>query len=314
MNFFEQKKRSYKEWFEFSRKEQRGVIALSVLILLMLTARMMMIWLSPAAEGAHLNAYEMVHWVCADSSAVQHVESSRGENKERSFPDCFPFDPNNCTVGDWMRLGLSEKQAAAVNRFCSSGAVFRSISDLERVYVFPDGFVSHIEPCILWSNTQHARDEASNAPGYTPYDQFRQTGTSENPRSLVEINSADTSELIRIPGIGRYFARKIYNYRKKLGGFYETDQLLEVHRMTPSKLDSIARYIVIDTAAVSKIRINEVDAETLAAHPYISDREASALIAYRDKHGPFLQLIHLLDCKALDEKTFAKIRNYIAVP
>ena len=35
----------------------------------------------------------------------------------------------------------------------------------------------------------------------------------------VELNTADTATLKKIPGIGSYYARRIVDYRNRLGGF-----------------------------------------------------------------------------------------------
>ena len=43
----------------------------------------------------------------------------------------------------------------------------------------------------------------------------------------VSLNTADTTALKRIPGIGSYYASRIADYRKKLGGFASAEQILE---------------------------------------------------------------------------------------
>jgi DNA uptake protein ComE-like DNA-binding protein len=130
---------------------------------------------------------------------------------------------------------------------------------------------------------------------------------------VVELNTADTIELRSLPSIGPWLARKIVEYRERLGGFRSADQLLEVYRLTPGKLDTIMPYLVIDTTMVKRIDINAVQPEELMRHPYLSRSQARGLLAYRDKHGPFAEVAHLKRCLLIDENTFEKVRVYVEV-
>lgn len=133
-------------------------------------------------------------------------------------------------------------------------------------------------------------------------------------RSLVvELNSADTLDLRALPSIGPWLARKIVEYRERLGGFYKPDQLLEVFRLTPGKLDTIWPYIRVDTSAVRRIDINRIAMQELMMHPYLSRSQARGLVAYREKHGAFNSVEDLKKCLVIDEKTFDKMRNYVEV-
>lgn len=49
--------------------------------------------------------------------------------------------------------------------------------------------------------------------------------------ATIDLNSADTLLLTRVPGIGAAFARRIYKYRELLGGYYVVEQLQEVYGM-----------------------------------------------------------------------------------
>jgi len=80
---------------------------------------------------------------------------------------------------------------------------------------------------------KHARP-ASDAPE-----------ASLGPSSVVEVNSADESELETLPGIGPSLAERIVAFRERTGPFGSPDDLLDVAGMTPSKLDAIAPYLSV---------------------------------------------------------------------
>src|SRR3569833_3197280 len=48
---------------------------------------------------------------------------------------------------------------------------------------------------------------------------------------VIELNSADSAKLTELKGIGPSFARRIINYRNRLGGFINKEQLKEVYGM-----------------------------------------------------------------------------------
>lgn len=69
----------------------------------------------------------------------------------------------------------------------------------------------------------------------------------ERARQIVEINRADTSDFIALPGIGRVLAARIVAYRRKLGGFSSVDQLAMVYGLKDSVFRMIAPRLVCDT-------------------------------------------------------------------
>jgi competence ComEA-like helix-hairpin-helix protein len=71
--------------------------------------------------------------------------------------------------------------------------------------------------------------------------------------------------------------------------------------------------LAIDTSGVRRIDINAVTIEELMQHPYLSRSQARGLLAYRDKHGPFVEVAHLKRCLLIDENTFEKVRDYVEV-
>jgi competence ComEA-like helix-hairpin-helix protein len=132
---------------------------------------------------------------------------------------------------------------------------------------------------------------------------------------MVEVNTADSAELVAVKGIGPAFARAIIAYRDALGGFLTLDQLEEVY-LLQDKPDAIARIrtqLVVDSLMVQRIPINSCTAEALAAHPYIRWKEAKALVAYRNNHGPFSEPAGIMGCVLIDEDTFRKLAPYLSL-
>ena len=62
----------------------------------------------------------------------------------------------------------------------------------------------------------------------------------------VELNTADTATLKKIPGIGSYYARRIVDYRNRLGGFVSVAQLKEMGELP----ENIGRWFTVSPAYI----------------------------------------------------------------
>lgn len=61
----------------------------------------------------------------------------------------------------------------------------------------------------------------------------------------VELNSADTTELKRLKGIGSVLSARIVKYRKKLGGFTSVEQIRNVYGLSDETYHEILPHIWI---------------------------------------------------------------------
>ena len=131
--------------------------------------------------------------------------------------------------------------------------------------------------------------------------------------SPVDINTADTSALIALPGIGNKLAARIVNFRNKLGGFYSVEQVGETFGLPDSTFQKIKPYLKIADAAVKKIDINIASADELKIHPYIKWQIANAIVAYRKEHGVFSKIEEIKKIMIITEDDYKKISPYVTL-
>ena len=106
----------------------------------------------------------------------------------------------------------------------------------------------------------------------------------------VVLNTADTTELMTVPGIGPYFARKIVQYGQRLGGYVNVDQLDEIEDFpTEAK-----RFLVVEGATPQKLNVNKLTLNELKRHPYINFYQAKDITDYRRKDFPQAAIERLL--------------------
>ena len=101
----------------------------------------------------------------------------------------------------------------------------------------------------------------------------------------LNLNSADSTELQSLPGIGPFFAKNIVEYRNKLGGFIDKKQLLEVYAFDSTRMANIENHIVIDSIELRKVKVNTDDFKTILRHPYIEYEDVKKIINYRESKG-----------------------------
>ncbi len=61
------------------------------------------------------------------------------------------------------------------------------------------------------------------------------------------------------------------------------------------------------------VNINTADEATLRRVPNIGERLARAIVAHREKHGPFRKAEHLLLLNGISDKRFREIRHLIRI-
>jgi len=130
--------------------------------------------------------------------------------------------------------------------------------------------------------------------------------------TIIDVNTSDTLQLMKIPGVGPAFAKRIASYRNLLGGYYRLEQLQEVYGMYEELYEKMTPYLQADTSKISLIPVNTASLEKLKSHPYINFYQAKAIIELRKKKGK-LENIHEFDL--LEEFTpedLERIKYYLA--
>lgn len=98
------------------------------------------------------------------------------------------------------------------------------------------------------------------------------------PKPKIDINSADTTALMTLYGIGSYYARRIVQFREQLGGsFASTEQLMDIRGIDSARFVGFEGRICLDSALIRRIDFYTYPLDSLAIHPYIGKYAAKGV-------------------------------------
>jgi DNA uptake protein ComE-like DNA-binding protein len=123
----------------------------------------------------------------------------------------------------------------------------------------------------------------------------------------VVLNTSDTSQLKKVPGIGSYYASQIIRYGQRLGGYVSIDQLDEIEDFPQAS----KQYFVIANAHPKRMNINRLTLQQLRRHPYINFYMAKAITDYRRLHGDIKSLNELRLSKDFTDEAINRLEPYI---
>ena len=245
-----------------------------------------------------------------DSLVVQWEENVIHTDSVDSLDEVelFEFDPNTATFDDFVKLGLTEKVARTIINFRNKGGSFRSKEDLKKIYGLDELAYATLEPFIrIKKLSKKKRENNETAPPVK--NKFEDRKAKLEP---FDINLADTAQLKRIYGIGSVLSKRIIKFRDRLGGFVNISQLEEVYGLKERALENAQKYaFVSDSFSPSKLNINLLSKEELAAHPYLNRTQAGAIVNFREINGNFEDLKALTEVQALPADLVEKLGPYL---
>ena len=130
---------------------------------------------------------------------------------------------------------------------------------------------------------------------------------------IIEVNSADTFDLQRLPGIGSSFAKRIVRYRERLGGFNNKAQLLEVFGMDTARYNLIKNSLTVNKDSIHRINLNNVTFKDLMKHPYFTFGITKAIMLYRKDHKVFKTIDEIKSIQGVNDSIFRMLSIYLKV-
>lgn len=223
------------------------------------------------------------------------IQIARQETSQGSKPELFPFNPNTASDQELSRLGFSDRQIQSIRKYLSSGGYFKNKSSFAKFRALSESQKERLLSFVVID------------------EQIKESKAVQRTQPIsvkIEVNSADSTQLKQLPGIGDVLSKRIIKYRDLLGGFYSISQLMEVYGLTEEVFAKIKPIITVDQGKVKTIDLNFSDKKELSRHPYIKAELADKIIRFRSRVGSIPGKKVLLDSMILNMDQYDRISPY----
>ncbi len=303
-----------RDYFIFNKKERNGIIAILALILFFTVFTLSYRFHKSQAAPDTSEFQKQLDDFLASAEIKQDKDSSQifieDEIASPSKPagQLIVFNPNTATEDEFIKLGLTKRQAAGILNYRNKGGKFRKKEDFAKMYTISKDEYARLEAFIIIPEEKQEEKIYTEKKTY-----FEKKEYPAKQTVLVEINTADSLELIKVKGIGPYTAMKIIELRTKLGGFNSKEQLREVYRVDSARYAEIEPYLTVDPFEVKKLNINTATLDELKNHPYIRYNIANSIVSIRQQHGRFSSIEGIKKSHLVTEDIFRKIVPYLTI-
>ena len=281
---------------KLTQRTKSGLIVWSILALvIVLTPRIIRTWFPGDPIKIEIKTLEKI-------KLFKKSERRKQWNNKRNRYHTPPskFNPNEYTKAQWMALGLSEKQALVVLKFCKYP--LKSNDDLKRIFVIPEALYQRIKDSTIYPQKVH-----TSFPSKEPILH------AEKQAKRITIGAIDSSKLVSIRGIGPFYAKMIMRYERALGGFHKKEQLLEVFKMNTETYEILCSKLDFSETQIRKISINKANAEELNQHPYLNRWQANSIVKIRIQLGGYQSLFELRKSHLINAEDFEKLEPYVSL-
>ena len=302
-----------KAFLTLNKSEQRGIIILLVIIIIIVIINLLLPYIFESRLDSKKIVYdtEIQNFLDNQQDIKDSIRIEKLQNTGKMDYDIastkltpFEFNPNNLPEDAWKKLGFTDRQIKNIKNYEAAGGKFNRKEDLKKIYSISDVEYSILEPYIIISS-----------PYKSKKGKIIKKKTNIKKLSLVdiEINSADSLQLLSSLGLSPWLARRIISYKSLLGGYTIVSQLKEVYGLTDSIFNCIENHILIDTSLVKKIDLNNVKFKELLIHPYFDYNTTKSIINTRQKVGKFTNLDQLKMIETINDSILNKVSYYLYI-
>ncbi len=310
------------DYFSFTNKERKGIVLIVIIIFLIILSPLFFRFFTKEKKYSHKefeNEIAQLKIQQTDSAAekkyikyannyANNYSLTTGENNKNVHAEVFYFDPNTASFTDWQRLGIRDKTIKTIEKYISKGGKFYKPEDIQKIWGLAPADAQRLMPYVSIKN---------EAKQYTSFEkkEYPDTKTAYSPKVLspVDVNLADTTAFIALPGIGSKLSQRIISFRDKLGGFYSIEQVGETYLLPDSTFQKIKPRLIISKAAIKKININTASIDEMKQHPYLRYNIANAIFQYRQQHGNFNSVEDIKKIMLVTEDVYNRASSYLTI-
>lgn len=273
-------------FFRFTKDQRKGVVALFVLIFIFQVGYF--VFTSFDFRGSKQTSEEEKEWLSlqADIDALRLRKGEAGNT-------IYPFNPNYISDYKGYTLGMTTAEIDRLHAFRNTGKFINTAQEFKTITKVPDSTYNRIAPYFKFP---HFKDKDSN--GEYVFDNKEKSVAVKNtkPEIILDINNVVEEDLVKVYGIGPYYAKAILRRRAQLGGFVSMEQMADFEDLSTEAVAGLKkRFEVNSIPKVSKININDASLSQLSYFPYFNRAIAKSILTMRSMDGKISGIEELLE-------------------
>ena len=334
----------WKDYLYLNKKEKSAFWTFTILIIIIQSA----IWTSekwmPFVAKSLISEEDLIK----DSIEIQQMktydnsqtggsktgiygERYKGNNRLSEKIILSEFNPNTIDSQTFVSMGIKPYIAKNIIKYRNKGGVFKKPEDFAKIYGLDKETFETLLPYIcIGSKVKEANDTKNHVfKNDSLIKSFEKTETNAGITTEIltttdndevnlksfsfELNSADTSNLQLLKGVGSVAASMILRYGVQLGGYHDISQLSEIKGLYPNVLAGLQKSLTVNPTQIKKLNVNKASLEKLKAHPYLDFYQAKIIINLRNSRKGIKDLNELLEFKEFNKENLEKLKWYLEI-
>lgn len=274
----------FRFFFRFTKDQQKGIMALFILIVLFQITYFIINTIDFTSEKE--KSAEEKEWL-SHQQEINALKAKKGIHKDT----IYPFNPNFLSDYKGYVLGLSTEQIDRLHSYRKSGKFVNSSSDFKMVTGVHDTLLQKLEPYFKFGNKFDSYKQSVS------YEQDTEKAVVENNETkVIDINGALEEDLVKVYGIGPYYAKAILKRRSALGGFVSMEQMDDFTEFSPeAKVGLKRQFAIVNKPSAEKINVNTASLLQLSRFPYFNKDIARGILTQRSMNGKIIKIDDLLE-------------------
>lgn len=268
-------------------------------------------------ESQEYLAQTAVHIKKLPVEAENNKNDFATKNKPKEIPLDIKqsIDPNQISLEELKAINLPSYVANNWIKYRNSGAEFKKADDVSKIYGLSESHFKELKHWLYFPKQENKKtNEITNKKPEDKILKEKIDKSEEIPKIetiKMGINTADSLELLKVNGIGPFYAAAMVKYREKLGGYRNINQLMELYKMDSAKLLKMLPQLYLDTIVIDKINLNTATFKEILRHPYIDYETTKYIVNKRNKLGKYAAIYQLKDSAQMPDELYHKILPYI---
>ncbi|AWH85203.1 hypothetical protein HYN59_08745 [Flavobacterium album] len=275
---------------QFSSGQRKGIVALFLLVIVF--QAIYFIVASVDFSDEKTRSAEEKEWLALQPE-IDALKSKKAVGGKDSI---YPFNPNFISDYKGYTLGMSAAEIDRLHAFRKTGKFINSPDDFRKVTKVSDSLLAKLAPYFKFPDWVNKKENAPEHENRAFGEKETKPAYSKEEKKVaqLDINAALEEDLVKVYGIGPYFAKKILRYRADLGAFVSMDQMEDIGDLSPEAVAGLKKNFKVGAAPdVNKINVNTASLQQLSRFSYFNRNLAKAILTRRSMNGKIANIEEL---------------------